>query len=61
MRPKPNGILTATREAPCAGDAITAWNRLGLEYTLMWAIATFYVLALGGGLYSLDHLFGWYF
>jgi putative oxidoreductase len=37
------------------------WNRLGLEYTLMWAIATTYVLALGGGLYSLDHLFGWYF
>jgi putative oxidoreductase len=37
------------------------WNRLGLEYTLMWTIATFYVLVLGGGLYSLDHLLGWYF
>jgi len=32
------------------------WNRLGLEYTLMWTIATFYVFTRGGGLYSLDHL-----
>jgi len=37
------------------------WNQLGLEYTLMWTIATFYVLAHGGGLYSLDHLIGWKF
>jgi putative oxidoreductase len=35
------------------------WNQLGLEYTLMWTIATFYVLVQGGGLYSLDRLFGW--
>jgi putative oxidoreductase len=35
------------------------WNQLGLEYTLMWTIATFYVLVHGGGLYSLDHLIGW--
>lgn len=34
------------------------WNRLGLEYTLMWTIATFWVLIHGGGLYSLDHAFG---
>ena len=34
------------------------WNKLGLEYTLMWTIAAFYVLVHGGGLYSLDHLFG---
>jgi putative oxidoreductase len=34
------------------------WNKLGLEYTLMWTIATFAVLVHGGGLYSLDHLFG---
>jgi putative oxidoreductase len=34
------------------------WNQLGLEYTLMWTIATFYVLVSGGGLYSLDHVFG---
>ena len=33
--------------------------KLGLEYTLMWTIATFYVLVHGGGLYSLDHLIGW--
>jgi putative oxidoreductase len=35
------------------------WNRLGLEYTLMWTIADFYVLVHGGGLYSLDHWLGW--
>jgi putative oxidoreductase len=35
------------------------WNQLGLEYTLMWTIATFYVLIQGGGAFSLDHLFGW--
>jgi putative oxidoreductase len=34
------------------------WNRLGLEYTLMWTIATFYVFVHGGGIYSLDHLIG---
>jgi putative oxidoreductase len=33
------------------------WNQLGLEYTLMWTIATFYVLISGPGRYSLDHLF----
>jgi putative oxidoreductase len=37
------------------------WNRLGLEYTLMWTIAAFYILVNGGGLYSLDHLLGWDF
>ncbi len=35
------------------------WNKLGLEYTLMWTIAAFYVLVHGGGLYSLDHAIGW--
>ena len=34
------------------------WNQLGLEYTLMWTIAALYVLVHGGGLYSLDYLFG---
>jgi putative oxidoreductase len=34
------------------------WNKLGLEYTLMWTIATFYVLISGPGPYSLDRLFG---
>ena len=34
------------------------WNKLGLEYTLMWTIAAFYILVSGGGLYSLDHLLG---
>ena len=35
------------------------WNQLGLEYTLMWTIATFYVLIRGGGAFSLDRLLGW--
>jgi putative oxidoreductase len=34
------------------------WNQLGLEYTLMWTIATFYVLISGAGPYSLDRIFG---
>jgi len=32
------------------------WNQLGLEYTLMWTLAALYVLAHGGGVYSLDNL-----
>ena len=31
------------------------WNQLGMEYTLLWAIAAFWVLTHGGGVYSLDH------
>jgi putative oxidoreductase len=34
------------------------WNKLGLEYTMMWLVATFYFLVHGGGLYSLDHWIG---
>ena len=34
------------------------WNQLGLEYTLMWTIATFTILVHGGGTISLDHLLG---
>jgi len=34
------------------------WNQLGLEYTLMWTIAAFVVFVHGGGLYSLDRMFG---
>ncbi len=34
------------------------WNKLGLEYTLMWTVAAFYILVHGGGLYSLDRAFG---
>jgi putative oxidoreductase len=37
------------------------WNKFGLEYTLMWTIAAFYVLVQGGGLYSIDHVLGWDF
>jgi putative oxidoreductase len=32
------------------------WNTLGLEYTLMWAVAVLYFVVNGGGHYSLDHL-----
>jgi putative oxidoreductase len=34
------------------------WNQLGLEYTAMWTLATFYFLVRGGGTISLDHLLG---
>jgi len=34
------------------------WNQLGLEYTVMWTVATFYFLVHGGGRISLDHLVG---
>src|SRR5262245_3059448 len=34
------------------------WNQLGLEYTVMWTVATFYFLVVGGGRISLDHLIG---
>ena len=34
------------------------WNQIGLEYTLMWTVATFYFLVHGGGRISLDHLIG---
>ena len=36
------------------------WNKLGLEYTLMWTIATFYAFVHGGGLYSLDTIRHWH-
>jgi putative oxidoreductase len=49
-------LLTANVERWRVGGYF--WNKLGLEYTLMWTIAAFYVLMHGGGLYSLDHLFG---
>jgi putative oxidoreductase len=34
------------------------WNQLGMEYTLMWTIATFYIFIRGGGPYSLDRILG---
>jgi putative oxidoreductase len=34
------------------------WNQLGLEYTLMWTIATLYILISGPGPYSVDRIFG---
>ena len=34
------------------------WNQLGMEYTLMWTIATFYIFIRGGGSYSLDRILG---
>jgi putative oxidoreductase len=32
------------------------WNKLGLEYTLMWTLVVLYFIAHGGGQYSLDRL-----
>jgi putative oxidoreductase len=34
------------------------WNQLGLEYTLIWFVASLYFLVHGGGMISLDHLIG---
>ena len=34
------------------------WNQMGLEYTAMWTVATFYFLVRGGNAISLDHLIG---
>jgi putative oxidoreductase len=38
------------------------WNKQGLEYPLLWAIAALYFLVQGGGAWSLDRLLlGWEF
>lgn len=34
------------------------WNKLGMEYTVLWAFAALWVLAHGGGHYSLDRVLG---
>ena len=34
------------------------WNKLGVEYTLLWAIAAFHVLIAGPGQFSLDRALG---
>ena len=35
------------------------WNKLGMEYTVLWAVASLWVLAHGGGAWSLDHCLRW--
>jgi uncharacterized membrane protein YphA (DoxX/SURF4 family) len=32
------------------------WNKLGVEYTLMWTLGAIYFLVHGGGAISVDHL-----
>ncbi len=32
------------------------WNKMGLEFTLMWTVAALYFLVRGGGAISFDHL-----
>jgi putative oxidoreductase len=32
------------------------WNKMGLEFTLMWTVAALYFLVHGGGVISIDHL-----
>ena len=32
------------------------WNKMGLEFTLMWTVAALYVLVHGAGPISVDHL-----
>ncbi len=34
------------------------WNKLGVEYTLLWAIAAFHILVMGSGRFSLDRMLG---
>jgi putative oxidoreductase len=34
------------------------WNTQGVEYPLIWAVASLYFLVHGGGTLSLDHLIG---
>lgn len=34
------------------------WNKLGVEYTLLWAIAALHVLIAGPGRFSLDRMLG---
>ena len=31
------------------------WNKMGLEFTLMWPVAALYFLVHGGGVISVDH------
>jgi putative oxidoreductase len=37
------------------------WNTQGVEYPLIWAMASLYFLVHGGGTLSLDYLLGWEF
>jgi uncharacterized membrane protein YphA (DoxX/SURF4 family) len=32
------------------------WNKMGLEFTLLWTVAALYFLVHGGGAISVDHL-----
>jgi putative oxidoreductase len=32
------------------------WNKMGLEFTLLWTMAVLYFLVHGGGAFSVDHL-----
>jgi len=34
------------------------WNKLGIEYTLLWAVAALHLLVRGPGPFSLDRAFG---
>lgn len=35
------------------------WNKLGLEYPLLWTVAALYFVVHGGGRYSVDFVTGW--
>jgi len=35
------------------------WNKLGLEYPLLWTVAALYFVFHGGARYSIDFLLGW--
>jgi uncharacterized membrane protein YphA (DoxX/SURF4 family) len=47
-------LLVANYERWCVGGYF--WNKLGIEYTLMWTLGAIYFLVHGGGAISVDHL-----
>jgi len=37
------------------------WNKLGLEYCMIWSAASLFFVVHGGGIFSLDHALGYEF
>jgi putative oxidoreductase len=61
------GVFTRLAALPIVGFLIVSnyerwrvggffWNKMGLEFTLMWTVAALYFLLQGGGAISVDHL-----
>ena len=61
------GVFTRLAALPIVGFLIVSnyerwrvggffWNKMGLEFTLMWTVAALYFLVHGGGVISVDHV-----